>query len=389
MKIRNQQSRSPLWWLGAGVLTAIAVPLLLTAAGSRNEGQAAYRRQIEQMSPGQRDRLEENLRQFQHMSESERDTLRALDRQIAEAPDADQLRGTLAQYERWLATLSPFQRQQLRNTRDLKARLELAREFKRQQAGQSPDPHDLAGDFPPAELLPELETMPPLKPAELNAMLEAAAKHLGFSEAELQDLTPLKRNLYVLNRAVHRAEEGRPGPGSFFRWLDDELMAAMLEALPEGEFRRATTLLGSIKEVKQRTLAASILDAARRQIQHEVTRRMSREELSRLWRQLTPEERRLLERLNPEEKRRWFFRRAMAKVSDDMPELRSLMQRLFIGRGGPRRGEEGRPGSRSERPRGIHRRPRSTQRPSASRAQPSRNPRAETDGRRPRPNEHD
>ncbi|GIX04014.1 MAG: hypothetical protein KatS3mg113_1020 [Planctomycetaceae bacterium] len=95
------------------------------------EALRARYRQIEKMPQSQRQRLLNNWRMFQELSPEKQRELRALHAVLHEQPET--VWDLLKTYEVWLQTLSPGQRDDLRQADTTGKRLQLVREFKKRQ----------------------------------------------------------------------------------------------------------------------------------------------------------------------------------------------------------------------------------------------------------------
>lgn len=108
-------ARSAGWWALAALLLGVGVFFIVRASSDpEDELLAARRQQIEAMSPAERQRLEKNLERFEQLPPQRQETLRAIEKAASED---EGLGKTLADYERWLNTLSPWERMELRNAK--------------------------------------------------------------------------------------------------------------------------------------------------------------------------------------------------------------------------------------------------------------------------------
>jgi len=96
-------------------ITALAIlSLLLTAPPvEADDVVEKARAKIEQLSPSERDMLRRRWEQFQQLPRLERNRLRDVYRQLAEAPDRDELRAIGNRYHEWLEELPPLTRSEL------------------------------------------------------------------------------------------------------------------------------------------------------------------------------------------------------------------------------------------------------------------------------------
>ncbi len=116
-------SARPSWWWTAG-LFLLGIPflfLLWPAVDAEEEAQIARRRQIENMTASERERLEGNFDRFQELPEAKKAALRKIEHAVAEDKD---LYSTLRQFDQWLNTLTPWERDALRKAETPEAKLQ-------------------------------------------------------------------------------------------------------------------------------------------------------------------------------------------------------------------------------------------------------------------------
>jgi hypothetical protein len=255
MTIRNPYNRSHLLLLAGCLIILPVIPLLLGAGGDERSQQQSNRREVEKMTPAQRARLDRNFRAFWNMTDQQRKKYRDMHRRLHEAPDGAALRGTMAKYQAWLETLSPFQREELRQTSGIANRIELVRRFKAEQSS-------------PAPLSKE---DPRLSREDLAAMMQVIARKLKLPQKELDSMPELKQNLHILASLMRE----KKGEVRYRRWnslFDDELIDKMLEALPNGEFRTAIAAIKNIPFVKSKReiVVQNIFEHLRKDVSQEI-----------------------------------------------------------------------------------------------------------------------
>jgi hypothetical protein len=109
-------------WLWLAIVPLFAgLPFLLRpAADADQEMLEARRRQIENMSLSERERLDRNFEKFQTLTDERKDALREIEEAVR---DDEELNSTLLAYESWLKTLDPWERAELRSTANLNEKL--------------------------------------------------------------------------------------------------------------------------------------------------------------------------------------------------------------------------------------------------------------------------
>ena len=97
------------WWFAGAGLLLLGTPFLFSSP--RDAELEARRRHIENLSSAERERLERNFERFEKLPADRRAELREMQEAVQGDPG---LKNTLNEYERWLTTLSPWQRAELR-----------------------------------------------------------------------------------------------------------------------------------------------------------------------------------------------------------------------------------------------------------------------------------
>ncbi len=111
------------WWWGILLLGGLLVgsPFVLSRSPSANEIELANRReQIANLSATDRERLEKNFARFQKLPPEDQERLRQLNKAVANQPE---LKKSLSELDRWLATLSPWERAEFRKANSVAEKL--------------------------------------------------------------------------------------------------------------------------------------------------------------------------------------------------------------------------------------------------------------------------
>jgi len=99
-----------------GIVAVMRMPALFGGAGWRTEEFRTNRNKIKQMTQAQRDRIRRSSERFHNeMTEEQRREMRTLHEKLQNAPDSNRLKAVLTRYNEWLASLSPYQREELRD----------------------------------------------------------------------------------------------------------------------------------------------------------------------------------------------------------------------------------------------------------------------------------
>lgn len=365
MKTRGKAIRSAALIIAGLTLPAVAVPLLLGAAG-RDEDPAyeANRRKIESMSRERRNRLQRNYEQFLALSESDRDKFRELHRAVEDdARQGGNLRAVLERYNGWLKTLLPFQREELRK-QDPAARMTLISQYMEEQRHERwvrslPERHQYA-------LLRERNDPEKRKDLELRfrreqertqsgrasvvpgsmttywgsssqrdlklcrddfeAVMSAVESSVKLPEEDLQKLksaTKAQRYLLVLLRAV-KQPSGQPESRDQLNWPDDALLDQTIAKISRDSVRERI-------ELEEQPEGRRLLMA----------RLIVRRFLSEWWEQNAPDEeelREFFENLDPGEQDRitnltgWWQKRTLTRrYFEEHPPAYSDEYREFWG----------------------------------------------------------
>jgi hypothetical protein len=101
---------------GAACLAALAAGVsagLMLRASDVSAALPERRAEVASLSPAEKDQLRRQYTRFGALSPEQQDHLREFDGQLAEAQDAEALRGTLRRYHEWLRTISASERGEL------------------------------------------------------------------------------------------------------------------------------------------------------------------------------------------------------------------------------------------------------------------------------------
>lgn len=257
-----------------GVLL-ISLVQMTTVSAREAQRREERRRRIANMSADERDQLErKSKRFFEDFDEQKRESLRELHQGLESAENAEALRKTLTRYNKWLATLSPYERDELRDKLDNAAstdsRLQIISDAKAYQDRQKwlrslprSDRERLkkldekSAEYEQAiqeirsrqeEQLAKGESQSPvprsrgrfgsrsrsgprLASADLDAALGMILANMNLSESqrtELSEVSEIRRRVRILHEAakMHDVPEGAPQQG----FLDDESLKTLIQA---------------------------------------------------------------------------------------------------------------------------------------------------------------
>ncbi len=302
-RIRSQSLKRVIS-LSAGFAAAIAVVLLFAAADST--GQAARtttrgdelsadeanarRDRVTKMSALERDRLARQYEQFLAMPASEQDELRRLRREIERDEQSNgNLQSVLVNYQAWLATLTPWQRAEIRSERDSERRLALAVRFKQEQAEEVevPQPGPPGDRKPPQRAARHFDIR--LSKDDYNTALGIIEDSLNLpaqKREELNTLSPAHRHVRVILAAIDDAHDG-PSRTRMRRWLSDDVINRIVDSIKDPRVRDRLRSDELSPDMRRGLLGMRLRDGLDREVGNELESRMPpRRELIEFFRSL-------------------------------------------------------------------------------------------------------
>lgn len=215
---------------------SIAGTVLLTAAvaawsiGGEPPEADLNRQRIAAMSEAERDRVRRAQDEFRRLSPSERDSVRRLHQAVELQPD---LKQAFLDYESFLGTLDPAEREELRQQPDPAKRLARVEAIvaERDSRGRG---SSFGGRFIDG---------PILSPDRLDEASNVVLESLHLPASEEQRLRAIEedhmRHLRIVQQAAEKvpSDRWRDPERSRERWPDDATLVAILELYPESQFR--------------------------------------------------------------------------------------------------------------------------------------------------------
>ena len=270
--------------------------------------------QIAKMSKVERDRLQRNLAAFQQMSPEMQGHYRTLNEKLDEdRKEGGHLSSLLQTYSAWLQTLTPGQREELRQGTD---RLALVHKFKEEQYHRvDPTPVEVVTFDPPR---PFQGGPRPLLQPELIAVMRVLVAELPTEEQEkFSRLNRPEQYVEVLHLNIQHASHPRS-------WPSLELQDKILNVLPPRDRfikRNPATQRATIVWLIHRSVANQVFESIRSKLPNESD---SKQILS----ELDEKQRAELARKNPEGLRNELNRRHLEKHD---PKAFSHMKELLSG----------------------------------------------------------
>lgn len=319
-----------------GALFAAAVlPFLLGAADSFEE---RYER-IRKMTAVERAVLQHNFETFKSMPEADRAKYRELNRLLYDDVKGDgrQLAQVMDNYVKWLGTLSPVQRGELRSVTDPNEKLALVHRFQAEQERQRSTPPLLPGLFGGRD---GPRPMMRLQPDDFAAVMQVIEGTLPPDDKRrLADEPPHRRHLLALERVVqlHKARG--------VKFPEEETQQKMIAAIRTEQVREN---LEAIKQPEwRRTRLCMQLFAG---LQGEWFRELESHkppeaELKAFFQNLSPEQHRMLPkdgRMMSHELLWMYLSQKDPVIGADLKKIRGLIEQF--------RGEDPRPGERRQPP---------------------------------------
>ena len=343
-------------WLFALLALACASFGVLMLAGNSANAEVDYanrRRTIENLSDEEKARLQRNLDAFNRLPEETRAEYRRLHATLEEnRAGRGDLYDLAVSYHEWAKTLSPWQRDELREIEDPGERVEKVREFlDGQRSSRNRERRFGRGDRPDFDR------------EMIGRMMHIVEDSIGLSREErreLDELPPPVRHLRVLRQAVDLR-----GRGTQFR--DDRTGAELMRELRDRPgFRLPGFDESDRPERRNGFLAAMLVQIVMREVYDEISRqRPSDEELERHFLELDRSTQDAIMRMPPEDQERMLVLRYLASRDDAfgrelkeiLPQLERMIRRrsendewLPPGPPGPPRDDWRRPGDRRRGP---------------------------------------
>lgn len=222
-------------WLLISVLLAIGVaPFLAQGDQATIKLREENAQEIGMMSQSERDRLERNFSAYQSMPPEKIAELKAFHQKLEE--DRNQNSGDLSiameQYNEWLNTIEPFQRDQLKATTDPQERLKLMTQIVGEQRER-----DVSSVFRRRFSNSPLAQVPVLKQGELISLMEMIEvkerDQLTVSQkSELNRKEGIARFLTLLSMLKHNSTLRPQDRGKIPRWIIKELFVTFRNAEP-------------------------------------------------------------------------------------------------------------------------------------------------------------
>ena len=233
------------------------------------------------MSAVERERLIKQYEQFTAMSSERRDALRRLHAEIErDAQSNGNLQTVLVNYQSWLATLTPWQRAEVRNEPDPEKRLALVVRFKQEQA----EPEESPVPAPPDHAHPRPARHVDIRLAHLSR--DDYNKALGIIEeslnlppekrAQLESYSRARRHVNVILAAVGDAQDG-PDRSRSRRWLDDNAVNRIVEGIADEHMRTRLSNDELSPDMRRNFLGMMIHKGLEQEVGNELNRRMPKE----------------------------------------------------------------------------------------------------------------
>jgi len=300
----------------SGRAAVIALCLACTAAAQGDSLTPAQRelreREIANKSEAERARLQRNFRIFRELPADEQKKLRLLDLELKEdARNQGSLRTVMNEYYDWLASpsLTPGQRQELRDERDPNRREMLVRELLKEQQEQA-----LASGSARGFRIQELSA------TDLAAALDVIEKVMRESNLlspdelrQLQSKKGVARHAYLMELAFRRGPGMAPGP---FPWNSPAVFDAIVESI-SNERQRKHILEPSKDGEKRMRLNWALMGGFGAEYEK---KKPAREELEKFFVQLKSHEQDEIMRLPYDQQQQQLTRMFMTKKAIDDPD---------------------------------------------------------------------
>lgn len=218
-----------------GTAGLFLVPRLLGSGARQTAEYQANRERIKNMTAIERERVLRRADRFFDMSEEEQSRIRNLHKDLQNDPEAEKLRAVMTRYNEWLASLSVYEREDLRSKlRKAKSPAEMSQliaQTKEQKEVEREVPRSVRTAWRKERDPKKWTKMPdPLDPGQLDtvtAFLEGRLQLTDRQKSELQSLPAHRRHVRVATMAMEKHNEQRfPGRS---RILDDSALRPHVE----------------------------------------------------------------------------------------------------------------------------------------------------------------
>lgn len=282
-------------------------------------------RQIEKLSPLERNRLDRNIEEFTKISRPEQDQYRHLHEQIAtdRAQNGPAMQAILNAYDLWLQTLSPLQQDELQRETNVAKKLVLVRRFKEEQERRVRQEQE-EQQRQEKEQAKENRPAPPSESAPVNfkagvTRLIAMDKHDidQTMKVLVADLPPGKQRPDFdpprLGQYCNIIESHIESKGSPEQWPDEEMVAKIKKVISPSRKWAIANLPG---ESERKILVRVLLGGIARQADESWVK-PNEDELSKTLESLSSVEQEKVRKMTSGVKRMYLTERYFDRKNDD------------------------------------------------------------------------
>ena len=331
--------------INSACLVAVIVAAASPGAGADDrdpQHNERNRQRIAAMSAADRAHLEYQFERWRNLSEAERDRYRKLHHDLQRSAETgDDLRHAMQAYGEWLKSLSPWQKDELRNAPSAEARLQLVRQFKTEQE-QRAQARLLISPEPGARPEGRGWGAPPLSIEEIDAMLRIMRAKSPLPADISKRIEGLATPHKQVSTVLEYLKAAGPRPG-LSRWIDAQTADKMIAEI---RHERVREWLQTTDDADRRryTVGGILIRGVTHAAEQELDRRRpSEEELTDVFTKLPPETQDEIMRMPNEAARRrltfHYFELSEDPFTRDFGELRRQLSQMFGGDGrgrGPR-----------------------------------------------------
>ncbi len=332
-------------FIAGGLIALVRIPHLFGQPERDEETYAANRNRIEQMTQTERDRVKRRAERYFELDEKDRDRIRQLHHDLQHDKDAQELKKVMERYNDWLTSLSPYERNDIRDKLRKAKTAEKKRQIIEDQRNlqfvdtlEGPAREFFKGVSTPQErrerIMEFRETMyrpgmrsgrssyPAIALEKLGPFFKAIQAKLELKETEkqqLEKLTGAQRSYRIMALALRQRSRQRSfssGPLS-----DHNLREMVEEVIDDSELKQK--LLGS----RKRPLYA--VSQALFRHRGKTAGNPTDQQLSNFFANLSPEKRDELMQTGGSDRQRrlrqWYFRSG----GDDATEFQAFMSEWF------------------------------------------------------------
>ena len=242
------------------LIVCLALPLLLGAGDVSQIDLDTNRNAIKNMSARQREHLKNQHKILKQLPPKEQQQLHNIHQRIEDdSRHGGEMATIVKNYNKWLGTLSPWQREELRKQENPAGRIALIKKYQakqnKSQSKNSSDPYailNLKGQF-----RDKMQGLPRLSDHDLEAVMQVIQAKVNYVPQDVEEfkkMKPVLRHIRILKALVKKEKSEK----SRSRWPSEETLTALLAAISNKEMRKQIAAIPKY-EMKREVVNALVL----------------------------------------------------------------------------------------------------------------------------------